>query len=98
MKTRPKRNSAGDESSRYTSNEEIANGVTHGVGLAASVAAVAVLVTFTALGGDGWRIVSSAVYGTTLVTLYAASTLYHGARRPGAKQRCASSTTAPSTC
>jgi len=87
MKTRPKRNSAGDESSRYTSNEEIANGATHGVGLAASVAAVAILVTFTALGGDGWRIVSSAVYGTTLVTLYAASTLYHGARRLGAKQR-----------
>ncbi|HET7478719.1 MAG TPA: hemolysin III family protein [Rubrobacteraceae bacterium] len=73
-------------SERYTTSEEVANGVTHGLGLAASVAGAAALVLLTAPGGDAWRIVSSVVYGVTLISLYTASTLYHLSRRPGAKR------------
>lgn len=65
---------------RYTPTEEIANGVTHGVGLGASLAGAALLISITALDGDGWQIASSVVYGTALVTLYTASTLYHSFR------------------
>ena len=65
---------------RYTQTEEIANGLTHGIGLGASLAGAALLIVFTALGGDGWQIASSIVYGAALVTLYTASTLYHSFR------------------
>jgi hemolysin III len=65
--------------------EEVANCVTHGVGLALSVAGLVALVLLAWTHGDAWHVVSSAVYGASLVTLYLASTLYHGARTPRAK-------------
>jgi hemolysin III len=57
--------------------EEVANSVTHGLGLLASIVGVAVLVSLAVERGEGWHVVSAAVYGATLVSLYAASTLYH---------------------
>ncbi|MGH3087246.1 MAG: PAQR family membrane homeostasis protein TrhA [Rubrobacteraceae bacterium] len=71
---------------RYTTAEELANSVTHGVGLAASVAGTMLLLVLTILDGDGWQIASSAVYGATLIVLYTASTLYHAFRRPEVKR------------
>jgi hemolysin III len=56
--------------------EEIANSVTHGLGLAASLAAAPVLIVVAARG-DAWQVVGSSVFAATLVALYAASTLYH---------------------
>ena len=67
--------------------EEVANAITHGVGVAASVGAAALLITLAALRGDVWDIVGASVFGGTLVLLYVASTLYHSARDMGAKQR-----------
>jgi len=66
--------------------EEIANSITHGLGLALSLAGLVVLVVLAALRGTAWHIVSCAVYGATLVILYAASTLYHGLRGPRVKR------------
>jgi hemolysin III len=54
---------------RYSFGEEVANSVTHGVGWLLSVCGLAILVTLA--------VVSCAVFGATLVLLYAASTLYH---------------------
>jgi hemolysin III len=57
--------------------EEIANSVSHGVGLLAAVAAAPVLV-LSALRHDGAaRIVGASVFAATMVLLYLASTLYH---------------------
>ena len=56
--------------------EEIANSVTHGVGLAASLVAAPFLIVFAARR-DAWQVVGSSVFAGTLVALYAASTLYH---------------------
>ena len=56
--------------------EEIANSVTHGVGLAASLAA-APLLLIAAARDDAWRVVGVSIFAATLVALYAASTLYH---------------------
>jgi len=67
-------------STRRLSAEEIANSLTHGVGLALSIAGFVVLVVLAAMRGSAWRIVSCAVYGSTLICLYTASTLYHGIR------------------
>ena len=60
------------------SAEELANAVTHGIGLVLSVTGLVILVVLAAMRGSAWRIVGCAVYGATLVCLYAASTLYHG--------------------
>ncbi len=64
-------------SARYSFGEEVANSVTHGVGWLLSLCGLAVLVTFAAITGGALRVVSCAVFGATLVLLYAASTLYH---------------------
>ena len=65
--------------------EEVANSVTHGLGLLASIVGAVVLVSLAAQRGEGWHVVSAAVYGATLVSLYAASTLYHALK--GTKAR-----------
>ncbi len=66
--------------------EEFANSVTHGVGLGLSLAGLAVLIILTALRGTAWHVVSCTIYGSTLVILYAASTLYHSIQSPRAKR------------
>jgi hemolysin III len=65
--------------------EELANTLTHGTGAVASVVALVVLVILAARGGDAWEIVSVALFGATLLTLYLASTLYHAALDPRAR-------------
>lgn len=57
--------------------EELANSITHAIGLALSLAALVILVVYAALQADGWKIVSFSIYGASLVLLYTASTLYH---------------------
>ncbi len=62
---------------RYTPREEIANAVTHGLGLALSVAGLVLMVVRAARHSDAWAVTSSAIFGATLVLLYTTSTLYH---------------------
>lgn len=70
---------------RQSYAEEMANAMTHGVGLAMSVVGWIALVVLSALAGSGWDVAASAVYGGTLVFLYSVSTLYHSVRRPRTK-------------
>jgi hemolysin III len=65
--------------------EEIANATTHGLGATLAAAGLALLVTLAALHGDAWRVVAFSLYGTSLVLLYACSTLYHALPWPRAK-------------
>ncbi|QYY27807.1 MULTISPECIES: PAQR family membrane homeostasis protein TrhA [Cupriavidus] len=58
------------------------NGYSHLAGAILAAAGMAVLVTSSALYHDAWKVVSSVVYGTTLVLLYTISTLYHSLRGP----------------
>ncbi len=73
------------QTTTYTRGEEIANSLTHGAGLLLSIGGLAVLVTFAALHGDAWAVTAGAVFGATLVLLYASSTLYHSLRTPRLK-------------
>jgi hemolysin III len=57
--------------------EEVMNAVTHGIGTLLAVAGLVLLIVLAYLHGDFWHIVSFSIYGTTLVLLYLASTLYH---------------------
>ena len=70
---------------RYSLGEEIFNSVTHGVGSLLSIAGTAVLVVLAALYSDAWGVVSSAVYGASLIILYTMSTLYHAITNTRAK-------------
>ncbi|MCA9875253.1 MAG: hemolysin III family protein [Anaerolineales bacterium] len=69
----------------YTRKEELANSITHGIGAALSVAGLITLVVLAIVYGDIWRIVSFSIYGSSLLTLYLASTLYHSLQRPRVK-------------
>ncbi len=71
---------------RQTQAEEIANSVTHAIGVGLAIAALVVLTVFAALKGDPWRVVGFSVYGATLVFVYAASTLYHSFQSPRVKR------------
>lgn len=70
---------------RYSTAEEVASSLSHALGIVLSIAGLAVLAAFSALHGDGWRIASVCVYGSTLILLYTASTLYHAVPIPRAK-------------
>lgn len=76
----------GSRAAAYTTGEEIAHSVTHGVGAALSAAGLVLLVVRAAQAGDPWRVVSFAIFGATLVLLYLASTLYHALRPPRARR------------
>lgn len=75
----------GNLKNRYTLGEEIFNSVTHGVGALLSVAGTVVLVVFSAFYSDAWSVVGSAIYGASLIMLYAMSTLYHAITNKKAK-------------
>lgn len=66
----------------YGLSEEIANSITHGVGTLLSVAALTLLVTLAAQQSDVWRVVSSSIYGATMILLFLSSTLYHSFQHP----------------
>ncbi|MFV0439081.1 MAG: PAQR family membrane homeostasis protein TrhA [Desulfopila sp.] len=62
---------------QYTLGEEIANSITHGLGILLAIAGLVVLVVDAAGHGDVWRIVATSIFGGSMIVLYTASTLYH---------------------
>lgn len=62
----------------YSKGEEIVNTVTHILGGVFAVAALVLCTVFSAIRGNGYAITASAIYGTTMVALYAVSSIYHG--------------------
>jgi hemolysin III len=65
--------------------EEVANSITHGIGLVLSLAGFAALLILALTRGSKWHIVGCGVYGATLVLVFAASTLYHSFQEPRLK-------------
>lgn len=70
-----------------TRGEEVANAVSHGVGLLLAVVATPVLVLVAARRGGAADVVGGAVFGGTMIALYLASTLYHAFPEGRAKAR-----------
>ncbi|MCB0824003.1 MAG: hemolysin III family protein [Bacteroidales bacterium] len=71
----------------YPPLEEKLNVITHGFGFLLSIAALTLMVVFASIKGNAWHIVSSAIYGSSLVLLYLASTLFHSAKRQNMRNR-----------
>jgi len=70
---------------RYSFGDELASSVIHGIGIVLSIIGLTTLVAFSARQGDARVVIASAVYGTTLILLYTASTLYHSISVAAAK-------------
>ncbi len=60
-----------------TLGEEIANSISHGLGLALAIAGMPVLIVESARTGSASAIVGAAIFGGSAILLYLASTLYH---------------------
>jgi len=73
----------GREQSR---GEEIANSVSHGVGLVAAAVAVPLLMVAAVRHGDAITVVGASVFAAAMVLLYLTSTLYHALPRNRAKR------------
>ncbi|ALC81343.1 MULTISPECIES: PAQR family membrane homeostasis protein TrhA [Bacillus] len=69
----------------FTLKEEIANAVTHGIGVLLSIPALVFLVLFAVKYGDSWDIVSFSIFGASMLLLYICSTLLHGIQHKKAK-------------
>ena len=64
----------------YTKGEEIMNMVTHIVGGALGIVALTLCVIRAALNGNVFGVVTSAIYGTTMIAMFTISSVYHGLR------------------
>ena len=61
----------------YSTGEEIANSVTHGVAALLSIAGLVVMLSMMPVTAGAATITAAAVFGASMIFLYTASTLYH---------------------
>lgn len=70
----------------YTLGEEIANSITHGVGSLLSIAALVIMIVVAAINKNVMGVVTSSIFGASLIILYTMSTLYHAITNEKAKK------------
>ena len=70
----------------YTFGEELAHGLTHGIGALLSIAGLTILVAKAAVWGQAQDITAAAIFGSALVLMYTASTLFHSIPLPATKR------------
>ena len=70
----------------YTRGEEILNTVTHILGALFGITYLVLCVVVSALKGDGYAVVGSAIYGTSVIILFSMSSIYHGLGQGMAKK------------
>ena len=70
----------------YSIAEEIASSSCHALGIVLGIAALAVLTAFASISGSPWKIVSCAVFASSMIILYSTSTVYHALTNVHAKQ------------
>jgi hemolysin III len=74
--------------SGYTRTEEIAHVATHGLGIVASLVAIAALLLVAEANGAGpWRAAGGVIFGASALLLFTTSVLYHSATSPRLKPR-----------
>jgi hemolysin III len=71
----------------YSPIEEKINIISHAIGFILSIVALVLLIAYANLQGNVWHIVSFSIFGASLIILYAASTLYHSAKKPESRSR-----------
>lgn len=76
-----------DDTKHYSPLEERINITSHAFGFLLSLVALALLTTHASLNGNAWHVVSFGIFGASLVVLFAASTIYHSAKKPELRSR-----------
>ena len=71
----------------YPPLEEKINIISHAIGFVLVIVGLVLLLTHAILHGNVWHIVSFSIFGASLIILYAASTLYHSAKKPALRSR-----------
>jgi len=66
-----------ENNTKFSRGEELANAISHFSGALLSVAALVLMVHYSALRGNGWHVTSTAIFGSTMIILYLSSTLTH---------------------
>ena len=69
-----------------TTGEEIANSISHGIGLALAIVATPILIIAAVRYGTAWNTVGVSVFAGSMISLYLASTLYHALTHDKAKR------------
>ncbi|MCI8618113.1 MAG: hemolysin III family protein [Clostridia bacterium] len=67
----------------YTKGEEIFNMTSHIVGGAFGVVALVLCIVFSGIHRNAYAVVSSVIYGVSMIVLYTMSSIYHGLRPQG---------------
>lgn len=65
----------------FSKHEEVANAITHGLGVLLSIAALVLLIVFSSIYGSAIHVVSFTIYGVTMLLLYFSSTMVHALPR-----------------
>lgn len=71
----------------YTRTEEIFNMISHIAGGSFAIVVFVMCVFVAARHGNIWGIITGAVYGGTMITLYTISSVYHGLVKKGASKK-----------
>ncbi|MDX6384706.1 MAG: hemolysin [Blastocatellia bacterium] len=74
------------EERRPSLGEEIANSISHGIGLILAIAATPFLIIAALRYGNTWNMVGVSIFAASMVTLYLSSTLYHALTHDRAKR------------
>ncbi|MEE4115378.1 MAG: hemolysin III family protein [Marinilabiliaceae bacterium] len=79
-------NSGEEKIGRFTHEEEVANFISHFAGAVLAGIMLTLMVVASALKGNAWHIVSTAIFGSTMVLLYFSSAVAHGLPKGKGKQ------------
>ena len=70
----------------YTCGEEIANAISHGLAVVASIVGLVFLILYGIRHGNALAVTTFSIFGSSLIVLYLASTLYHAIPNVRAKK------------
>jgi len=76
-----------DERIYFPPAEERINIITHGLGIPLSILALIFLIPNALGNGDRLDLISSIIFGTSLIMVYAASTFFHSTQNPKLRRR-----------
>ncbi len=62
---------------KFSRGEELANAISHFSGALLAVAGLVLMVHFSIVNGNGWHIVSTSIFGASMIVLYVSSTMTH---------------------
>ena len=66
-----------EENGKFSRGEELANAISHFSGALLAVAGLVLMLHFSIVNGTAWHVVSTSVFGASMIVLYVSSTMTH---------------------